>query len=474
MFEFKSKPYEHQLRNFIAHSGDDHHGLFWEQGTGKSWEALQHAARLYSEDRISGVIVIAPNGVHDNWDTDELPAHCPVPYLSHAWSTRRAATKAHQAEVTRVLKFPRLAFLLMSYNNFMTKMGRKACDQFVKSRRVLLILDESQRIKSPNAKRTKSIAAFSKKCECARICSGTPVTKSPFDVYSQMKALDYDFWKPHGFSSFTPFKTYFGIWEDRVNGQTNQRFKACVSYRNVELLADIIKTCTDRVLKEDALDLPGKVYHRRYFEMSAEQRRIYKQLRDEFLTFIDSGMVTAPLMIVRMMRLQQISSGYLPDDENQVVTKFKDNPRLDLLMDLLEDMDSALIFARFRHDIDVICERLGDSCVRYDGSVGQEQRKEAKEKFQSGQVPFFVGNTAACSTGLTLHRTSNVIYYTNSFDLEHRLQSEDRVHRIGQTRSCNYYDLLGQGTMDGYILKSLREKKNIASTVIGDELKEWI
>ena len=474
-FEFKTKPYEHQLWNFKNHSGDDAHGLFWEQGTGKSWEAIQHAARLYAEGGITGVIVIAPNGVHDNWDTDELPAHCPIPYLSHAWSSARASTKTHAAAVARVIKFPRLAFLLMSYHNFMTKMGRKACDQFVASRRVLLILDESQRIKSPNAKRTKSICSFARKCDLVRIASGTPVTRAPFDVYPQMRALDWDFWKPHGFGSFLPFKTYFGIWEDRVNASTGQRFKTCVSYRNIEKLTEIIQSVTHRVLKSEALDLPSKVYHKRYFEMSPKQKKIYGELRDQMLTWLDSGeMVTAPLMIVRMLRLQQISSGYLPHDDRENVTYLDENPRLNLLTDMLEDLPHAIIFARFRHDIDQICGKLGSNAVRYDGSVSQEERKANKAAFQEGRVPYFVGNTAACSTGLTLHRTNTVIYYTNSFDLEHRMQSEDRIHRIGQHETCNYYDLICKGTLDGYITKSLREKKNVASTVIGDEIKEWI
>lgn len=474
-FDFKTTPYEHQLWNFNRHGQDDEHGLFWEQGTGKSWEAIQHAAMAWAMGKIDGVIVIAPPGVHDNWDTDELPTHCPVPYLAHAWSSARAPTQRHKAEVTRVLKFPKLSFLLMSYNNFMTKAGRKACDQFVKGKRIMLILDESQRIKSPNAKRTKSICAFAKRCVIRRICSGTPVTKAPFDVYPQMRSLDWDFWKPHGFASFLPFKNYFGIWEDRMNGQTGQRFKTCVAYRNVEKLTEIIQGVTHRVLKDDVLDLPPKVFHKRYFEMGPKQKKYYKQLRDEMLTWLESGeMVTAPLMIVRMLRLQQISSGYLPHDDGEGVTYLDENPRLSLLMDMLEDLPHAIIFARFRHDIDQICGKLGSNAVRYDGAVTQEQRRENKAAFQEGRVPYFVGNTAACATGLTLHRTNTMIYYTNSFDLEHRMQSEDRIHRIGQERSCNYFDLICQGTLDGYIVKRLREKKDIASTVIGDEIKEWI
>jgi len=489
---FKTKPLEHQLENYLDHAAEESHGLLWDQGTGKSWEAIAHFERAYVEEKIDAVLIVAPNGVHDNWVYDELPKHCGSKYHAISWSTRRAATKTHAENAARALRFPGLAILAISYNGYMTKKGKAFVRKFATKRKVFLILDESQRVKSPDAKRTKSLVAFSKRFPHTRILSGTPITKAPFDIFTQMKALDWDFWKPHGFASVEAFKTYFGIWRTFIEydpedaelpedmRRVTKRFRKCIAYRNLNKLSKIVMAKCSRVLKDDVLDLPPKVYTKRYFELAPDQRVAYRNIRDEFLTFLDSGdMVTAPLMITRLLRLQQITCGFLPPDdpETGITHIFKTNPRLDLLLDCLEDVEGkALIFARFRHDIDKICYALGDDCVRYDGAVNSDDRLIARRLFQDDPdgPRFFVGNPAACATGLTLTAASTVVYYSNSFDLEHRIQSEDRAHRIGQTSKVLYIDLIAKGCVDARIVQSLRDKKHIAAIVTRDKMKEWI
>lgn len=481
---FKTTPFAHQLTELGVSQDLPVRAVFWEQGTGKTKLTIDTAAHLYRAGKIDAVLVIAPPGVHQNWLTDEIPAHLPddIPFLGHAYESKKAQTKRHRQACEALMGFAGLALLAQSYQAFMTGEGRRTAEKFFHRRKVLYVLDESQRIKTPGAKRTISIVATGRRTPYKRILSGTPVTNKPFDIYAQLKFLDEDFWKNHGFASYEAFKTYFGIWEQRVNGATGQRFNQVVAFKNLDQLAQIVAKVSSRVTKEEGCpDLPPKVYQRRYFDLTDEQHSAYNTLKEEFLLFLDSGeTVSAPLVITRLLRLQQITCGYLPldpgpDGEPQL-QRFVENPRLAALKEVLEDLEGkAIIFARFRADIDQICEALGEEAVRYDGAVEGDDRLDARQRFQGDdEIKYFVGNPAVAGTGLTLHAASNVIYYSNSFDLEHRLQSEDRAHRIGQSRTVNYIDLVAKGTVDSKIVQSLREKKDLAAQITGDEVKQWI
>lgn len=445
--------------------------LFWEQGTGKSKACIDHLCAVYRAGKIDSAVVIAPNGVHRNWELEELPKHATVPIRAMSWVPGSASTKWHDRAFRELLAPGEgLRVLLMSYNGYMTTAGRKAAAKFVTAARgASLILDESQRIKSPSAKRTHALVAFAKRFDFKRLASGTPVTRAPFDVYPQIKALSESFWRSQGFDSFGAFKTYFGRWEERVGGN-GQRFLSCVEYLNLDKLQSIVANVASRVLKSEALDLPPKIYTKRFFELSPEQDRAYKDLRNQLRAEIGGATVDALLAVTRLLRLQEIACGHLAGND------FPSNPRLAALQEVLEDAgdEPALIFARFTRDVDNICRALGPRAVRYDGQVSDAGRLEALERFRSGKAQYFVANTAAASTGLTLTEAATVVYYSNSFDLETRLQSEDRAHRIGQTRPVIYVDLIAEGTVDFKLAQSLRDKRKIAAMITGDELTQWI
>jgi SNF2 family DNA or RNA helicase len=307
------------------------------------------------------------------------------------------------------------------------------------------------------------------------ILTGTPVPNSPFDVYSQIRFLQPDFWKQHNIPNFSVFKRYFGILV-LLTLPGRRPFWECQGYQNLEELQRILATITTRITKEECLDLPPKVYQKVYFELPPSTRKIYDDLRKNFMVELEGGAeITAPLAIVRLTRLQQITCGFMSTDGSEEVTLFEKNPRLAALTDLVEDLDSALIWARYKKDIDLIVEALGsENCVRIDGSVPDHERADLVEQFQSGQKKYFVGNPAAISEGVTLHRTANGIFYSNGFKLGERIQAEDRLHRIGQKRSVNIWDLSAEDTVDDRIVEALRDKKNVASMVTGDELKEWL
>lgn len=451
--------------------------LFWEQGCGKTKPMLDTAAYLHRQGKINGLLVVAPNGVHRNWVTDEVPRHWPseIALQAHVYYSARSNSASARKNAAAALQTPGMALLAMTYDGFLTKAGRALAQRFLDSRSCLFVLDEAHRIKTPGAKRTKALLADAKRAPYRRVLTGTPVANSPFDVYTIMKFLNLDFWKPFYLDSYFIFKHHFGIFQKGLNRTQNREYEFVVGYRNLEQLEKILAGASDRVTKDQVLDLPPKLYSRRYLQLNPAQQRAYNDLRDEFMTFLGSELVTAPLAITRLLRLQQVTCGYLPAGDGQPLQDLSEhNPRLELLAEIVEDLaHPALIWARFSRDIDLIMELLGDRAVRYDGKVSDEDRARNKELFQSGEKQFFVCNLQI-NEGLTLTQARTVIYYNNSFKLTDRLQSEDRVHRPGQEHPVNYIDLVAEDTVDEYIVDRLIKKYDIASTVLGDELKGWL
>ncbi len=478
-YPHKLKPFAHQA-DILATAFEPAFGFLWEQGTGKTKPAIDTACILHAYKKIDAVLIVAPNSVHRNWISDELPAHLPdfarEKSCFHIYRPASASTQLHRQELSELLKHDGLAWLTISYDAFMTDAGKKYIWKFLQKRRVLYILDESARIKGANTKRSKSVVASGRYAPYRRILTGTPIANGPFDIYQQMKFLDENFWKQHGFGGLDAFKHEFGVFKKGYNSTHGKEFETPVGYKNLDKLHQMIKPITSRVLKEDVLDLPPKLYSKRSFEMSKEQMKAYEDLRDEFKTWLDGEKITAALAVTRLLRLQQITSGYLPSmEEDEPMHVFPKNPRLALLGELVEDCPhQAIIWCRFRRDVDLITEMLGSRCVRFDGRVDEEQRDVNKLAFQRGRAQFFVGNPSVGGEGLTLVQAKTEIYYSNSFKLIERLQSEDRAHRIGQDTAVNIIDIMAEHSIDSHIIGALRKKLDIASQITGDQIKEWL
>jgi SNF2 family DNA or RNA helicase len=308
-----TKPFDHQLTVWEASRDLEAFAVFWEQGTGKSKLTIDTIGHLYTEGKVDAVIVVAPNGVHRNWVTDELPTHMPpsIDYLAHAYKAERPMTKRQQAALDALLGHLGLMVLTISYDAWVTEFGKKLVWKVMKRRKVMLVLDESHRIKTPTTERTRSILAGGKHAPFRRVLSGTPVTNGPFDIYTQVAFVDPGFWRRElDIGSYGAFKAHFGIWEKGWNNAVGKEFDLLVGYKNLEELAAAIKLISSRVTKDDVLDLPPKLYTKRYYEMSHTQRRVYDALEGEFSAWLDGGeLVTAPLAITRMLRLQQVLCG---------------------------------------------------------------------------------------------------------------------------------------------------------------------
>jgi SNF2 family DNA or RNA helicase len=309
-----------------------------------------------------------------------------------------------------------------------------------------------------------------------RILTGSPVTKSPMDLYSQCDLLNN---RALGFNSFFAYQARYAIVQRRTMG--HRSFQQITGYRRLDELNAKLDTFSNRILKEDCLDLPAKVYVRRNVELTPEQAKLYKQMKKLALAKMESGeLATTQSVLTQIMRLQQICCGFLQPDDGEIEPV--PNNRMSELMDVVDEVQGkAIIWASYTHDIQQIADALRDrfgaeSVATYYGATPQEKRQEIVTRFQDkhGPLRFFVGQPRTGGYGITLTAANTVIYYSNSYDLEIRLQSEDRAHRIGQKNNVTYIDLVSPDTIDEKILQALRDKINLANEVLGDKARDWL
>lgn len=496
---FKQKPFAHQLTTLEKCKDRASFGLWLEMGTGKSAIALAKAVYHYRRGEIDTLIVLAPKAVAPNW-LEQANTHIPDDVLQDCqifvWNGDKVGSKSYQDDVNRFIKSSaKLKIITMSYPSVMTEAkpgqkivkGREFLSKFLKdkSRSCMLVCDECIRIKTPNAQLTKRVLSMGTWAKYRLALTGTPVTNGPFDIFAPIKFLDSEILSEIGCSSFAAFKTRFGVWRSNVRKDNGRSFLQLVSYRDLPILNSIVDRIGCRILKEEVLDLPDKVYSTVLFDLSQAQKELYEKVRDEFAVWLESGAVTAPLAIVRLMRLQQITSGYIPLDPEQCDDRvderlmvFPENPRLDLLRDMVDDIPhNFIVFAKFTRDIDLILDMMKRNkipAVRCDGQTSQDDRVAAVKGFQDGTYRAFVANPAAAGEGITLTAAKTVIFYNSTYKLSDRLQAEDRAHRIGQSSSVNYIDIAARKTVDMVIIDALRKKKSLADIITGDPNRDWI
>jgi SNF2 family DNA or RNA helicase len=471
-YKFKSKPFAHQLKALEMSWDKEVFAYFMEMGTGKSKVLIDNIAMLYDKGKINGALIIAPKGVYKNWLESEIPNHLPdhIEKKIGFWQTKPDAN-----DMKMLLKSDEdLHICIMNIEAFSTKKGVEYAYKFLSCHRTLIGIDESTTIKNPNAKRTRSILTLSKHSKYRRILTGSPVTKSPLDLFSQCQFLDP--WLLNQ-QSYYAFRTRYAICR-KIN-VSGRQVEIVVGYRNLGELSEQLKPFSYRVLKDDCLDLPKKTYMKRIIQLTDEQKKLYKQMKEQALAFLNGKMTTTATVITQLMRLHQITCGHFKADDGSV--QEVSSNRLDELMDILEEMEGkAVIWAHYRHDIENIVNALekkypGET-VTYYGDTSTEDRQKAIKLIQDpeSKVRFIVGTPQTGGYGITLTGASTMIYYSNGYDLEKRQQSEARIDRIGQEKPMTYIDIIAEGTIDERIVKALRTKVNIATEIMGEELKDWI
>lgn len=475
-YPFKNKPFLHQaayLQRFYKHAQV---ALFAEMGTGKSFMLINNAAMLYDKGEINAMLIVAPKGVYRNWYSSEIPKHMPehISYKMACWNA--SPRKAEKEEMENMLaSVDDMRILIMNVEAFSTEKGQQFAKMFLRITESFMAIDESTTIKNHTAKRTKAIVKIGKEAVFRRIATGSPVTKSPLDLYSQCDFLGEECLNH---TSFYTFQARYAVLVERK--MPTHTFKQVVGYRHLDELKDKLDRFAFRVTKDECLDLPDKIYLRRDVELTDEQKKAYEQMKLMALSVLSEGLVSTTNALTQLLRLHQIVCGYVKLDDGQEIAL--PNNRLPELMDLLaESSGKVIIWANYRKNIEdiklAIQKEYGmTSVATYYGDTKTEDRQKIVEEFSdpNSELRFFVGNPTTGGYGLTLVSSHTVVYYSNSFDLEKRLQSEDRAHRIGQTEKVTYIDLIATKTVDEHIVKALRNKIDIASAVLGEQLKGWL
>ena len=475
-YPFRNKPFVHQQAYLQRHWNAPVAALFADMGTGKSYMLINNFSMLYDKGLLNGVLIVAPKGVYRNWFDTEIPKHIPehVQYRMAIWNPqpRKAEEQALNSlfDITEDLKI-----LVMNIEAFSTARGSKYAGRFLLCHDAMMVIDESTTIKTPTSARSKSTEKVGRGARFKRIATGSPVTKSPMDLYQQCAFLSPNCLNA---ASYYSFQARYAVVIER--SVATHSFKQVVGYRRLDELKEKLDRFSFRVTKEECLDLPDKLYVKREVDLTDEQKRAYLQMKSMALSQFKEGVTSTVNALTQLMRLHQIVCGHVKLDNGEVIEL--PNNRIGELLSVVEETDGKIIiWANYRYDIEAIKLALSkeygmNSVGMYYGDTPDDERKRVLEEFQkpNSEMRFFVGNPSTGGYGLTLTAAHTMVYYSNSFDLEKRLQSEDRAHRIGQTKNVTYIDLIAVGTVDEKIVKALRDKIDIATQVMGEDFKQWL
>jgi len=474
-YKFKTKPYAHQLTALEKSWNKENFAYFMEMGTGKTKVLIDNLAMLYDKGKIDGALIVAPKGVVKTWYEQELPTHLAdhIENVSVLWQPN--ITKGQQEKLDSLFEIESaLHILVMNVEALSTEKGVKFATKFINSHKTLMAIDESTTIKTPTARRTKNNIKMGVNAKYKRIMTGSPITKNPLDLYTQCEFLDP--WLLD-FASYYSFRNRYAEMKTmHVRGRSIQVVK---EFRHLGELSDTVKEFSYRVLKEDCLDLPPKNFVKRHISLTSDQKKIYEQMKKHAIAMLNKKVTTTVTVLTQLMRLHQITCGYVTADDGTI--QEVESNRLNELMSILEETEGkVIIWANYQFSVSDIIQKITkvygpDSYVHYYGLTPQEDRQDYIRKFQNDpKCRFIIGTPQTGGYGITLTQANTVIYYSNGYDLEKRLQSEDRAHRIGQKKNVTYIDIIAEDTIDEKIVEALRSKIDIASQVMGEELKEWI
>jgi len=471
-YPYKTEPYEHQ-RLALKNSADkSEYAYFMEMGTGKTKVTIDNMAWLFFQRKITASLIIAPKSVYTNWET-EIETHLPdvAKYDVFRWNLDKPKDY-YKFEQSKDLKI-----FLINVEALSTKRGLDACVNYLKANKLnMVVLDESTTIKNRTAIRTKNILKLRTLSAIRRILTGSPITKSPLDLYTQCAFLNPELL---GFTSYLTFRNRYAEMGDIPVG-SNRWISIPKYYKNLEELENKLKGFSSRVRKDECLDLEPKVRLKRNIELEGDAKKIYEKLRTNALAIVEDSTISFSNKLTEIIKLHQVCNGFSKNDDGEIMQLH--TQKLKALEEILEETDGkVIIWANYIYNIQEIISFLEkkygkESVVSIYGAIDVETRKEAVEKIQKDtKVRFLVGNPTTGGFGLTLTACNTVIYYSNNYNLEVRMQSEDRAHRMGQKGTVVYVDIVAKGTLDEAIMKSLTKKGRVAAKTLGEEeLKSWL
>ncbi len=472
-FAYRTTPRDHQRRVFAVSKDRQAYGVFLEQGLGKTKIDLDVSAYLWSIGKIDGLMIDAPNGVHKQWINEQIPIHMPTFVKFKCFVYKSEQTQTWKREAEEFFAYDDgLKILAIHHDAFATEKGTAFATRFLSSCRVKWTIDESSRkIKTPGSKRTKATLKLRNLAHFRRVMDGTPVTRGVEDLYTQLKFLHDDV---HGFSSFYSYRNQYCKLRQVPGAPTG--VLQVVGYKNLEELQRRMDGWSMRLRSEDCLDHPERVYAQRFVELTAEQKRFYHDMKEEFIAQLDSGeVVSVEQAVTKILRLQQLICGHIKLDDGRVVS-VDTNRNGEALAAAEQIGDKVILWARFHHDIDLLKVTFKSwNPVTWDGRTSTDERADAKNRFiHDASVGAFIANPGSAGIGTDGLQTNchNMIYYSNTFKASERWQSEARLFRDGQKGTVNVLDLVSPGTIDTHLLRVLKERKDIATIAL--DIRTWL
>lgn len=443
-------------------------GLLMDMGTGKSLTAIAIAGALRELDGLRRVLVVAPSSVCGVWPR-ELAEHAGYPHEAAIMT----GTKAARLKALASLADTPADAVAVAVINYESVWRDGIFDALCDWRPDLVIADESQRIKTHDTAQSKAMHKLGDLARYRLILSGTPVQNSAIDLWSQFRFLD-----PSVFGvNFYAFKNFYAI----MGGYEK---KQIIGYRNIDDLVRREYSAAYRVTKEECLDLPEQTFENRYIELPADARKVYDRIRRESYAQLSADeSVTTTTVLTKMLRLQQLTGGFLRTDDE---VTHSNRAKLDALMEMVEDCRASgqklVVFARFTAEIDLIGGELRKAGIRHaviDGRTPTEpkvnqatgepipSRSELVADFQTNpDTLVFVAQIQTAGLGITLHTATLAVFYSMDFNYANYAQALARIHRIGQRRPCTYVHLIAEGTIDLKVLEAMRRKEDLAAKIV--------
>ncbi len=484
-FSYKTKPYKFQKELVESTAFLERHGLFLDMGLGKTKVIIDTAKALFCGGYIRSVLVVAPKGMYHQWPGEIAKHYGPYrPGNVYLWDHRKTKKEKRRRDefMSGSLNYAEgLQWLIVNVEALRPvskkpSVAYKMAEMFLNCEPNLMVVDESTTIKNPKACQTKAVRKLGGIADYRRVLTGTPCPQSPLDLYSQMAFLDETIF---GVSYWAFRSRYAELKDQYIAG--GKVVKVVSGYKRLAELQQVVSENSTRYTKDECLDLPPKIYSVFNVEFTSEQKKLYTQMKERAFVELDNEtLVTAPLAISRLMKLRQILSGFVFDASGHA-SPIKHN-RVTALKEVLGYLSGkVVIWCSFLPSVQELVLALkaefGPECfVTYTGIREKESRLERQKRFtEDPDCNFLIGTAQTGNRGLNLS-AYEVVYYDNTFDLETRLQSEDRCHGIGRgsNKPVTYVDLLIEGTIDQKIRDALIAKKRVQDELVGDGWKEWL
>jgi SNF2 family DNA or RNA helicase len=447
--------------------------LFWQMGTGKTRTTIEIIRRKYAaRGELMKTLIFCPSIVCDNWK-DEWQKYSKVPEKDIVVLNKSQVERRKKMLKTCGDALENAKILITNYE------AVEMQDLFLMLKHWqpdILVADESQRLKSPTSKRAKKVLELASATRHNYILTGTPVLNTPLDLFMQFCVLDRG--ETFGRNFFAFRAAYFEDENDRWKGKQNYFPKWRIKPQAAVEIQDKIKLKAMRVVKSECLTLPPFVKQKTFTELSKEQIKAYKEMYHDYVTFVEKvgekpAPVVAQLAVTKALRLQQIVSGFVKDDEGNIHRL--ECPRLKVLEELLTDLTpnhKVIIWSEFKENQKMIAELCDSLEIQYreiHGDVPMNHRYNAMEEFRKDPgVRVMIANQGAAGVGVNLVEASYSIYYSKGFKLEHDLQSEARNFRGGSEmhEKVTRIDIVARGTIDELVLEALHNKQEISERIL--------